>query len=216
MTPYPLGRREFHDSRSKAFRATVPGEVKTTRHRIPPLMRRLDQGQLGSCEGNGTVHCLGTQPLKKRFTRYRTEADAVKVYSLATTLDGFPGDYPPEDNGTSNVAVAKAAKSLGWISEYRWHFGLQDTLAGLTESPLLAGVPWYEGMFEPDSKGYLNPTGREVGGHAFCLFGVNVKDRSVDMLNSWQDWGYGQTARITFDALGFLLDNGGEITQLVV
>jgi hypothetical protein len=202
----------------------VPGEVRTVTHRIPPLYRRLDQGNLGSCEGNGTVHCLGTQPLKKRFARYRTEKDAVKVYSLATVLDGFPGTfyYPPtegdggEDTGTSNVAAAKAAKSLGWISEYRWHFGLQDTLAGLTESPLLAGVPWYEGMFDLSREGYLNPTGREVGGHAFCLFGVNVEEKYVLMLNSWSNWGVDQTAKISFDALGFLLDNGGEITQFVV
>lgn len=215
-TPYPLGRVEYHDPRSKAFKAVVPATPKTTKHRIPPLYRRLDQGSLGSCEGNATVHCLGSSPLKKRFSRYRTEADAVKAYSLATTLDAFDGEWPPIDSGTSNVAIAKAAKSLGWITSYEWHFGLNDTLSGLTKGPLLAGMPWYENMFTPDSKGFLNPSGQLVGGHAFCLYAVNVEGGYVEMLNSWAGWGLGQTARISFSALKFLLDNGGEITSFTV
>jgi len=31
-----------------------------------------------------------------------TEADAVKLYKVATTLDGIPGKYPPTDTGSSD------------------------------------------------------------------------------------------------------------------
>lgn len=216
MPAYPLGRVPEKDPRSRGFRAVAPTELVSVKHRIPPLRRRLDQGQVGSCEGNGTVHALGTAPLKKRLARYRTEQDAVLAYTLATTLDSYPGFYPNEDTGTSNLGVSKAAQKLGWITSYEWHFGLDDTLAGLTVKPLLAGVPWYEGMFTPDAGGYLNPTGKEVGGHAFCLYEINVAHKYVSMLNSWSNWGAGQTAKISFDALGFLLDNGGEITSFTV
>lgn len=216
MTQYRLGRIEHHDPRSRIFVARQATTLRSVTHTPPPASRRLDQGNLGSCEGNAAAQLLNTRPLHKPRTPYHTEPDAVQAYSLATGLDGFAGTYPPDDTGTSNVAIAKAARQLGWITGFRWHFGLDATLAGLVLEPLLVGMPWRQDMFTPDRHGFIHATGTVVGGHAFVLFGLNVRDRYVWMLNSWSDWGLQQRAKITFDDLGKLLSDGGEVTAFDV
>jgi C1A family cysteine protease len=205
----PLGRTVWHDERSRAFGATLAPEIKTKTHRHYGAV--LDQGNLGSCTGNAMAQALNTKPFKQRGRTFRQE-DAVALYSRATQIDPWVGEYPPQDTGSSGLAVAKAAQERGWITGYRWAFGLDEALAALTLSPLLIGTNWYSSMFFPNSDGYVFPTGFNQGGHEYLLLGLDVRKQRVTALNSWGS-GWGRKGRffMTFDTLGTLLEQNGDV-----
>lgn len=183
-----LGRHVNHDPRSLNYPAPVDGVTirsRRWRHYGPVL----DQGQVGSCTGNAMAQALNTKPLKRCFQRL-TEADAVELYTLATQLDEFPGEYPAQDTGSSGLAVAKAAQRKGYITSYSHAFGIDHTLAALMGGPVLLGTNWHAGMFEPDSRGFIEPTGPVEGGHEHLLLGVDLRHEFVTGLNSWGPaWG---------------------------
>src|ERR1700730_1472287 len=131
-----LGRHVRHDPRSWDYQAPRAPRVVDVAHKreCPPF----DQGKLGSCTGNAEAGLLMTQPL---FTAARVlgETDAVGLYSEATRLDRIRGTYPPDDTGSSGLAVMKAAKLKGYISGYAHAFGLQHALEALVLSPVITG-----------------------------------------------------------------------------
>jgi len=216
--PFPLSRKQQHDPRSKAYPAAASSTLRSATHTPPPLSRRLDQGQVGSCEGNGSAHVLGSRPLHKPWSRYLTEPDALEIYRVATTLDAWPqSTYPEQDDGTSNLGAALACRQLRYIDGFEHSFGLDHTLHTLVEFPLLLGVPWSESMFEPDANGFVWPKGYWVGGHAFEAFGINVRGKYVWCLNSWPHWGLRGTQlfKISFASLEILLREGGEATRFI-
>lgn len=206
-----LGRHVEHDERSRNFPAPG-GKLTSVNHRH--YGRVLDQGQLASCTGNAMVDCLMTGPLRVKG-RILHEADAVKVYELATTLDSIPGAYPPSDTGSSGLAAAKACVKLGLASSYSHAFGLDACLAALVLSPVAIGVPWYESMFTPDSTGTLHVAGKVAGGHEVTLIGLDAKRERVRVLNSWgASWGEHGRAWLSFADLGRLLSESGDVTVL--
>jgi hypothetical protein len=199
-----------HDERSRAFPARKAAILKSkTHHRYGPV---LDQGDLGSCTGNAMVAALMTTPLHVRG-RDLAERDAVNLYKRATQIDGVPGEYPPEDTGSTGLAVAKAAKEAGLIREYRHAFGLQQCLAALVLQPVIVGTVWTEEMFDPDPNGFIKPKGEVVGGHEYCLIALNVTGRYVTAVNSWGPrWGLKGRFRLAFDDLDVLLRQQGDVT----
>jgi len=210
-TPYPLGRTLSHDPRSRNFAAPLAPALKTVMHtHYGPV---LDQGNLGSCTGNALSQALNTKPLHARRGKYLTEADAVRLYSAATRLDEFDGEYPPTDTGSSGLAVCKAALAEGLIRSYSHAFGLDQCLAALVLQPVIVGTEWTDAMFEPDSKGFVHPTGNVAGGHEYCLLGLNVRDEYVTAINNWSvTWGLRGRFRIRFADLGTLLQAQGDVT----
>lgn len=213
--PFPLGRRlePNHDPKSRNFAA--PAATVTTKS-WQHYGGVLDQGQLGSCTGNAMAQALNTKPLHRAYSAYLTEADAVALYSLATTLDPFPGAYPPEDTGSDGLSVAKAARQQGRIGSYVHGFGLQHTLEALMAGPVLLGTPWYEGMFNPTTQGFVTISGRVAGGHEYLLLGVNAYQKYVTCLNSWGNgWGLRGMFRMTYATLSRLLSEDGDATQPV-
>ena len=136
---------------------------------------------------------------------------AFSVYETAKTLDPWEGE---SYDGTSVLAGAKAVQKLhpGKITEYRWAFSLQDVLRTLSYyGPVVIGIPWYEGMFEPDQNGLIAPTGWQVGGHAILVNGINVKKGQVRLHNSWgAAWAKGGDCFLSFADLDRLLHEQGE------
>src|SRR5579862_1268869 len=119
----PLGRHVHFDSRSEQYPFTPkdgPRDLTSVlwTRRVPIF----DQGNLGSCTGNATVGAVGTDPsfadLSAAVQKSLSEALAIKVYSNATKLDSYPGNYPPDDTGSDGIDACKAAKALGLISGY--------------------------------------------------------------------------------------------------
>jgi hypothetical protein len=147
----------------------------------------LNQGNVGSCTGNAMAQALMTAPLRK-VGRTLKEADAVSIYSDATKIDGSPGTYPPNDTGSSGLAVAKVAKTRGLISAYTHAFGVDHAIGALQLAPFLFGTNWYQDMFTPDANGFVHPGGAVAGGHEILCIGDTGEH--LVFLNSWgARWG---------------------------
>jgi len=178
----------------------------------------LDQLQLGSCTGNATVGCLGTAPFYdtvKNNGMVFDEKLAVKVYSLGTQLDSVSGTYPPTDTGSTGIGVAKAAMQMGLISGYTHTFSFDDTLKALSTQPVIIGVNWYNGFFEPDADGIISIAANDTiaGGHEFVLDEIDVERQLVGATNSWgESWGLNGRFYIPFALLKRLLNEDGDVT----
>lgn len=228
LGPHLLGRTVEHDPRSLAYPAphALPGETRTVwRHHGSVL----DQGNLGSCTGNAMAQCLMTDPYRQTRRRLK-EADALALYAKATQLDGFPGTYPPDDTGSSGLAVAKAAQQAGYITGYTHAFGIEHAKAALVYGPMIVGTNWYASMFTPDPRtGEVSIIGKPIGGHEYLLLGYLPAHTTggadvYAFLNSWGHWGRGshvigtRTGVFTMTAATFsrLLSENGDLTQPVI
>lgn len=213
-----LGRHLLHDSRSLQYlvEASDPATLKSVRHsRMTPI---LDQGNLGSCTGNAAVGCLGTEPFYDTVNEIMSfaEPEAIHIYSQATAIDPFPGTYPPTDTGSNGLSVAKALKSDSLISGYLWATSLNAALTALASQPVIVGTKWFNDMFTPASDGKLSVSGPLAGGHEYELDELDVENQRVWMTNSWGgNWGVEGRAYMTWDDLGKLLDDGGDVTVFV-
>ncbi len=210
-----LGRHVEHDERSRDY----PARSATSNR--PVLWKRhgkvFDQGELGSCTGNALAGALNTEPLHKAHAKILHEKDAVKLYELASTLDEVEGSYPPDDTGSSGLAVCKAAKELGLIAAYRHAFGITHALGALQVGPVITGVDWYEGFDSPGEHGLVEIAGQVRGGHEFEVIGYDPSRRLVRAVNSWgPDWGERGCFSLTVDAWATLLEARGDVTVPVL
>jgi hypothetical protein len=211
--PFRLGRHIEHDEASKAYPAqlAIGGACDVSHTAKTPV---LDQGNLGSCTGNAITKLLGTEP-RRLQTITLNEVLAVSIYAQATAEDPYPGTYPPDDTGSSGLAVAKVAQERGLIAGYDHAFGLHDTLLALTLRPVIVGIPWYDSMFYPDDGGWvtITPNAVVVGGHELCLDAIRLAPQAVGFPNSWgPTWGRKGRGRMSFATLDRLLTEGGDCT----
>lgn len=207
-----LGRHVEHDERSRAYDiaalvgkgVSLPtGHVRHRRH-VPPF----NQGELGSCTGNALAGALMTEKLYDKHRPALAEPDAVAIYEAATKLDQIPGAYPPEDTGSSGLAVCKAAKQMGLITSYRHAFSWSAALRALADNPVIVGVAWYDSFDHPDAEGFVEiSAGAQVrGGHEFELVGFDAHARTVRACNSWgPGWADGGYFSFSWDDLERLL-----------
>jgi len=209
-----LGRHVLHDSESRRYAFDTSGlsvqSVVHTRH-IPIL----DQGQVGSCTGNAGIGDMGTDPFSPTGGYALNESGAVKLYSDAENIDG-DGPYPPNDNGSTGLSIAKALKNAGMISGYQHTFSLEDALKAASATPWIAGYNWYEGMFSPEPDGRVRLTGSLAGGHETLCREIDAPNQRVWMDNSWgEGWGVAGRFYITFADFGTLLSRQGDVTILL-
>jgi hypothetical protein len=207
-----LGRHQWLDGRSLAHMVENDAAemskplVSQTWDRILSI---LDQGQLGSCTGNAGTGALGTQPfydavghdvLPDPKDEAIAEQFAVKLYSDATRADVYRGEYPPDDTGSSGLAVCKVLRSRGTITGYRWARSPYGLLRLLQAGPVLQGMPWYNAFFEPDKDGFIDASPQWsssglAGGHEIVACGVEIDahdafNSAIIYANSWsRTWG---------------------------
>jgi hypothetical protein len=212
-----LGRHVHFDERSRKFAARNlhAGTAIATRlwaRRIAPF----DQGDLGSCTGNGAVGLLATAPFRKAG-EVVNEKLAVAIYSKATALDPYPGTYPPTDTGSSVLASMKALQQAGKIKSYHWCFGLTDVLTALSNlGPVSIGIDWHSGFDNPDATGLVKLKGAVRGGHCFDLLGIDATAKTVTAINSWgSGWGLKGRFRFSWTDLDTLLQADGEAATVV-
>ncbi len=213
-----LGRHVVHDPKSREH--DVARDAAAPFVREPILWERLspilDQGNLpaqgihivgpdgaevedlGSCTGNALTAWLGCAPHVHNVTAAAAydEMFAINLYSAATKLDPFDGHYPPEDTGSSGLAVAKAAKRAGIIAGYRWAFSTESLVRALRRGPVIVGAPWFSGFDRPDHRGRVTATGSIRGGHEWLIRGWTPDpggagtDGLLHCDNSWgEGWG---------------------------
>lgn len=212
-TPHPLGRLVEHDPRSRQFPARAKADIRDKMWR--KYGPTLDQGTLGSCTGNAAAHAMNAAPYRAPHAGrpLLKQADAVSIYQDATILDPFPGTYPPEDTGSSGLAVAKVLRNRGYIDGYSHAFSVEQALGALMLGPLLFGTYWHGSMFEPDARGYVHPDGSIYGGHEVLIIGYTGK--TVHLLNSWgKGWGQGGRFKLTLEDFTALMLNDGDVTAL--
>lgn len=203
----PLGRHLNHDPRSRAYAAPATDPVFSALHkrRVPIY----DQGNLGSCTGNALAGALSTAPFRHQFR----EATAVRIYSAATKIDPFEGQYPPDDNGSDGLSVCKVAQTKGWITGYQHAFNINAALAALSRGPVICGIDWLEGLDTPDSSGLVRYVGSSRGGHELEFLGIDIVARQVRFAQSWgPDWGDHGYGVMSWSDFELALANQGDCT----
>jgi hypothetical protein len=207
-----LGRHLWLDSRSLSH--MIENRVEEMCHPIRTtawqrVLTILDQGKLGSCTGNAGTGALGTQPFYDKVGKsllpdaadsLQAEGFAVKLYEDATVADGYPGEYPPDDTGSSGLAICKVLRTRGTIKGFRYARTAHGFLQLLQRGPVLQGMPWYNAFFEPDSHGFIDAdphwsSSGIAGGHEIEAVAVEVDTKDafnsvVTYANSWSSgWG---------------------------
>jgi hypothetical protein len=181
--PYRTGRNVKHDARSRNFAAVdewPEPESLDVEVEWPVMIGVLDQGDLGSCTGNGGTADEGTSdeagdgylvdPLTK------AELDqlyAVQLYSDATAIDQWQGSYPPDDTGSDGLSICKVLLRRGLIDRYTHIFGIDHAKIAIQHGGFLVGTNWYRSMFFPDARGVVSITATSFisGGHLWFMRG---------------------------------------------
>lgn len=212
-----LDRLPFFDEASRNFpimAAPVVRRASAPRSYTWSLGVTLDQGPDGACVGFGWGQELLARPglVTGIDNRYAKE----RLYWEIQKRDPWEGGaYPgalPFYEGTAVLTGAQYVKSLGFMDEYRWAFSLDELIMAVGYAgPAVLGLNWYEGMFHPDAKGFIRPTGTWAGGHCILCRGVSVSKRYFLLHNSWgASWGKSGTCCISFDDMATLLAQTGE------
>lgn len=230
-----LGRIPQQDLRSLNFLVTSRREVsidRTPRSYTWSLPLWLDQGFEGACVGFGFSHDLAARPL---VVNHISDDYARRLYHEVQRQDPWEGGaYEGADpfyEGTSVLTGAKVCQSLGYYSGYDWALNAWEVAAAVGYTgPAILGLDWYRGMGNPDSEGFLHPTGSLDGGHCIIARGVkivwsswisklfsrkwdnvNMEKSYVLLHNSWgRTWGVDGTAKLSLADLDKLLQDGGE------
>lgn len=216
-----LGRHVEHDERSRAYALVAPRNVTFVTRRWNRQIPVLDQGELGSCTGNAGLGNCGSDPFYTTLletVKDWSEDSAVSLYSDATKVDDVSGSYPPDDTGSSGLAIAKVLKARGWISGYQHTFSLTDMKAALQNGPVIVGINWYNNFFYPDNDGNITIARRDyvAGGHEIVCDEIDMEKARFGFTNSWgTGWGLQGRFYISFDLMGRLLSEDGDVTCFV-
>lgn len=209
---------EFHP-KSRAF--PICGAL--TENQQSPVSKRwsapygtpvLDQGPDGACVGFGISNDLLYYPVAIRGIDATFAHE--KIYWAAQRTDPWEGgSYPgatPTYDGTSVLAGMQTAQALGYYGEYRWGFSEPEMALGVSHlGPAIIGINWYDSMFQPNNKGYLDVTGDKMGGHCILVIGISTHYNYYVVHNSWgPNWGHHGTAKISRNNMARLLSEDGE------
>lgn len=211
-----LGRHVLHDARSLDYDAATLVEhvttERTTYHKRHGAI--FDQGNVGACTAMAALGLMNTEPFVG--SKVYTTDDALAFYSRETRLDDsqIPGEYPPDDTGSTGLWSMKQLRADGLIPGYRWAFSVATVKRLLQVSPISLGLPWFNSMFSVDHHGYLivQPFTGLAGGHQIEATGVDFERQAVEVTNSWGDgWGESGKAFIRFTHLDQLLKLHGDV-----
>lgn len=172
-----LGRHVVHDPRARGFAAPTPVDTSTWRSKIIRVWDPIPNPNqvIGNC--TGVAKCVQFNASGNRRTGVVLKMpDADRIYSLATTIDPWPGSWQPDDTGSSGGAAAKAAQQLGLGGEYRWRFdGASGAIQEVQNGNVVnIGSRWDNRMFEQDSRGRIHLGGGLAGGHEWSLIGFDA------------------------------------------
>jgi hypothetical protein len=214
-----LGRHVNHDDRSLLYALPeADTQVTVLWNREIPV---LDQGNVGSCTGNAATGALGTLPdYETQLFPAGTvldENEALSLYSAAEVIDG-DGPYPPNDNGSSGLSVAQAAKNAGLCSGYVHALSIAAAHSAIQSGPFMIGSNWYTSFDEPDATGLVSVTPEATvrGGHEYECIGYDAADDLWHLVNSWGT-SYGAAGHFYYTSTTFaqLLAEEGDVTALV-
>lgn len=167
----------------------------------------LDQGRQGACPGFGAANALALAPYRKDMDN----PTAQRIYKGAQRYDQWAGE---SYEGSSVLgAMDYLLKESTFLRAY-WWCETPDELrhAVSMRSAVEVGTAWLSGMWTPDADGVVHATGREEGGHAYCIGGIDVEHQRYRIDNSWgPTWGDRGSAWISWEDLeGLVFGQAGE------
>jgi hypothetical protein len=220
--PGGLCRHIEHDPRSRGFAdpAADPDALGAGPDRAvlwERYTRPLDQGNYGACTGFAMGGLLMTAPYYVPGRVLRTR-DCFALYSLASRrFDEWPGGWPPEDTGSSGLAVMKAARAYRYLAEFGHAFGYDQARSVIAKKPFITGAYWFDTFDRPDSSGTIHLTSRSqiVGGHEWEMVGYDPADDEWRAANSWSPlWGDRGYFNVPGDVYRELLERQGDVTTI--
>jgi len=145
----------------------------------------LDQGNYGTCVGNGWAQWGNTNPVDDKYI----ETDARAIYLEATGYDGAK-DYTYQVGSTVRSG-AKAMSARKRLTAYAFASTTDAITAWVQKNgPVVCGTDWLENMFDPDPNGFVPVSGSVAGGHCYLLHGYDPNQQAYKFLNSWgTSWG---------------------------
>jgi hypothetical protein len=201
-----LGRIPSPDERDKRFlmRALIPKKLARPTSKYWSSRWVGDQGDTSQCVGYGWHGFLRASPVNTR------EPKPEVIYDGAQANDEFPGtNY----DGTSVRGGAKYLTDVvKQVKEYRWAFSINAVLDWLgTNGPVVLGVDWRSTMFDVDSHGFLDTSGKSEGGHCILAIGYDDKRKALRLVNSWgHGWADNGRCWIRYADADALIREGGE------
>jgi hypothetical protein len=183
----------------------------------------LDQGQYGTCVGNGLAQFLNTNPIDDKFTEGMGQSAtsggpyARALYYEATVLDGAPDDPDAPGGGQQGANVRSGMKALlnrKRIAAYAVASTLDDikTYMHSGKGSMVVGTNWTNDMFNPDVNGYVKPTGSLAGGHCYLLVGDLPSEGAFLFQNSWgSGWGKNGRFKMKYADFQTLMNQQGEV-----
>jgi len=194
-----LGRIIHHDpkSREHAFTAAAGRPKSHVRHALNAP--HVDQFFLSGCVGFSGTNMLNTTagirsrrkfnavvPIGKAGSSYLGNEDGIRNYHEATLRDPYPGQYPPDDEGSSAIGLMKWWKAAGIISSYAWTFTFDAFLAALSRQPVLCGTNWYDDMMSTGSDGVIDSTASgKKSGHEYLATELIPSKKLLGFEQSW-------------------------------
>lgn len=173
----------------------------------PFLSEPLDQGSTPHCVGFGGADFGINLPIQDAYTN----DDGHAFYYKCKVVDGEPG----AENGSYVRSIAKVLQAEGRITNYAFAANTDEiTTWLLTQGPLIVGIQWMNGMFNPDAKNIIHPTGGIAGGHCVVL-NEKTEDNLYHIQNSWDGWGVNGGAYISIADFGKLFAIDGEAMAAV-
>ena len=206
-----LGRRYAPDERDGDYPLARAGPAAFPSRFLGSLGWRywapgpvLDQGVTSQCVAYSWKQYLQTSPIRQA----RSLREPF-VYAEAQQRDEWPGeDY----DGTSVRAGAKVLAEMGFIASYLWAQGAVEVRDWILQrGPVVVGTAWFESMFTPDDRGYLNIAGSLAGGHAYLVRGYSRFRNAFRCTNSWSEaWGQRGEFWLRYADLDWLIAQHGE------
>jgi hypothetical protein len=187
MSDPRLGRIYVPDARDFTVERIHAPEHPAT---IPPSMLWadavvLDQGNFGTCVGNGWAGWGDSAPVVDTFT----ETDARRIYYEATVIDGTNDDPDAPGGGQQGSTVrsgAKAMQNRGKLTAYAFTTSLSSIREWLANhGPVVFGTDWTSDMFTPDASGLISVGGPVDGGHCYLCIGYDTVAGTFRFRNSW-------------------------------
>lgn len=236
--PFRMGRHQAHDWLDEMpetdvdvrglgwLEQKITKPITVTHAEIVPC---FDQGQIGDCTANAGLGTLVTAPYAQSLTAEKLshafthsslpdEQDAVEVYEIETKIDDsqIPGEYPPDDTGSTGPWSMIALQQLGLVSSFVHSRSAHNSLVLLNTGPISIGVPWFKSMFNVDSQGNIvfDPESGVAGGHQVAIVANDTDNRRITIRNSWgEGWGQDGHAFLSYKGFDYLFNHGADTVQ---
>lgn len=231
MSSAGLGRRKLHDPRSRDYQSPHRKASRglSVRHRIDAA--HVDQFYLSGCVGYSGTNLLNTRPaarsrrvfnqavpIGRAGATYLGNDDGLTNYSESTRRDPFPGQYPPDDEGSSALGLMKYWREAGVITGYGWVIagGMDALLATLQHQPVLVGTAWFDDMMSTDGRGLVTSSCSQdnPGGHEYLANAILWERRLIGYEQSWGEApdGFAPTFYMSWDLAEHLIFGlGGDV-----